>query len=40
MSNARKLFRVLKSLIVYKKILELLGKQNSMAFYKWVIKMI
>ena len=40
MSNARKLFRVLKSLIEYKKIMELLGKQTSMVMYKFILKLI
>ena len=37
MSNARKLFRVLKSLVEYQKINILLGKANSMAVHKLIL---
>jgi len=39
MSNARKLFRVLKSLIEYKKINDLLGKANSKPLYKLILQL-
>lgn len=37
LSNARKLFRVLKSLIEYKKINEILGKMDKMALHKFIL---
>ena len=40
MSNARKLFRVLKSLIEYKKINDLLAKAEQTPLHKLVLKLI
>ena len=40
MSNARKLFRVLKSLIEWQKINVLLGKAGSMPALKFILQMI
>ena len=40
MSNARKLFRMLKFLAEYKKINALLGKGESMAIHKFILAMI
>ena len=39
MSNARKLFRVLKWLIEYKKINTLLGKADSIPIYKLILQL-
>ena len=40
MSNARKLFRVGKSLLEYQKIMVLLGKMDKMALHKFILAMI
>ena len=39
MSNARKLFRVLKFLIEYKKINQILGKADSIPVYKLILQL-
>ena len=40
LSNARKLFRVLKFLLEYKKINEILGKADTMAIHKLILQII
>ena len=40
MANARKLFRLFKSLLEYKKINELLGKADSMQLHKFILTLI
>lgn len=40
MSNARKLFRVLKSLLEYKKINAILGKADSLALHKLILQLV
>jgi hypothetical protein len=40
MSNARKLFRILKSLMEYQKLMVLLGKADKMALHKLILAII